>query len=359
MKSFENSGRFHMRTFLIITFVMLTGIVTAILVGFQSHNRFDQEYDDEQEMLKSHFVMKVSHVAAENTPKGKAIRRFKELVEKNTNGNVQVEIYSNASLYSDTSEWNALKNNHVQMIIPATSKVTAYVPEFLLLDLPFAFDSYKEVQQAFEGNIGKMLIEKIDKQENVKGMALWYNGFKQITNGKHPIVTPNDFERLHFRIKPSEVIRDQYQTLGASASDVPFNKTYENLEVGFIDGQENTISNIYSKKLYNHQKYLTISNHSYLGYVVLMNEPFWDGLPEEYKAIIEEAMVQTTDWIRLHSIEINDEQLRELKRNTDLEIHVLLNSEKKAWVKKLKPLYQKYEHVIGMELMRELEKIKR
>jgi C4-dicarboxylate-binding protein DctP len=145
--------------------------------------------------------------------------------------------------------------------------------------------------------------------------------------------------------------------MGAAVSDLPFNKTYENLDVGFIDGQENTISNIYSKKLYDHQSYLTVSNHSYLGYVVLMNEEFWNELPEEYQKEINEAMGQTTDWIRRHSIEMNDEQMRELKRNTDLDIHILLNSEKEEWKEALSPLYEEYEDVFGEELMGEISEI--
>ncbi|MGG4169080.1 DctP family TRAP transporter solute-binding subunit [Rossellomorea vietnamensis] len=346
-----------MRTFLFIGLFILTGIVTACVVGFQSRDGFSAEYDDDQEKMKDQIVIKVSHVVSENTPKGKAARRFKALVEENTKGKVKVEIFPNGSLYSDISEWNALKNNNVQMIIPATSKVSQYVPEFGVFDLPFAFNSYSQVQQAFEGRIGEILLDKAEKREHVKGVTFWYNGFKQITNNQRPLLAPVDFNRLHFRIMPSEVIKKQYQMMGAAVSDLPFNKTYENLEVGFIDGQENTISNIYSKKLYDHQSYLTVSNHSYLGYVVLMNEEFWNELPEEYQEEINEAMIQTTDWIRRHSIEMNDEQMRELKRNTDLDIHILLNSEKEEWKKKLAPLYEEYEDVFGEELMGEIGEI--
>lgn len=346
-----------MRTFLFVGFFILTGIMTAYVVGFQTRDGFSAEYDDDQEKMRDQIVIKVSHVVSENTPKGKAVRKFKALVEENTKGKVKVEIYPNGSLYSDISEWEALKNNNVQIIIPATSKVSQYVPEFGLFDLPFVLNSYGGVQQAFEGKIGEDLLEKVEQREGVKGVTFWYNGFKQITNSKRPLITPADFNRLHFRAMPSEVIQDQYQTMGAAVSDLPFNKTYENLEVGFIDGQENTISNIYSKKLYEHQSYLTVSNHSYLGYVVLMNEEFWHDLPKAYQEEIDKAMVQTTDWIRRHSIEMNDDQMRELKRNTDLDIHILLNGEKEKWIEKLAPLYEEYEDKFGKEIMREIEEI--
>ncbi|GAA0316399.1 C4-dicarboxylate TRAP transporter substrate-binding protein DctB [Bacillus carboniphilus] len=348
-----------MRTFLFICVVIFSGIASAFLVGFQPESATQPlEYDDEQENLKNQIVIKVSHVVSENTPKGKAVRRFKNLVEKNTNGHVKVEIYPNGSLYSDINEWNALKNNNVQMIIPATSKISPYVPEFQVFDLPFAFNDYEQVEEAFTGKIGKTLLARLENQEGVKGLTFWYNGFKQITNNRRPLVSPGDFNRLHFRTMPGDIIQDQYQALGAATSSLPFNKTYENLQVGFIDGHENTISNIYSKKLFENQNYLTVSNHSYLGYVVVMNQEFWDKLPEVYQVEIEEALKQTTDWIRRHSIEINDQHMRELKLNTSLNIHILLDWEKEKWMENLKPIYDKYESVIGKELMKEVQRIR-
>lgn len=348
-----------MRSFIVISFFIVSGILTAFLVGFNFEAKAPLEYDDDQEKINDQIVIKVSHVVSENTPKGKAIRRFKELVEKNTNGHVKVEIYANASLYSDINEWKALKNNNVQMIIPATSKVSPYIPEFQVFDLPFAFENYDDIEQAYTGKIGQILMRKLEKEENVKGLTFWYNGFKQITNSQRPLIAPHDFKRLHFRTMPGEIIKDQYHALGAATSDIRFNKTYENLQVGFVDGQENVISNIYSKKLYVNQRYLTVSNHSYLGCAVIMNQEFWEELPEEYKREIEEALAQTTDWIRRHSIEINDHHMRELKRNTDLEIHVLLDWEKEKWMKEFKPLYEKYEDIIGEDIMEELERIQK
>ena len=190
--------------------------------------------------------------------------------------------------------------------------------------------------------------------EGIKGLGFWYNGFKQMTNNKRPLIHPQDFEHLHFRTMPSDMIHDQFKELGAASSEIPFNKTYENLQVGFVDGEENTVSNIYSKKLYQNQKYMTISNHAYLGYVVLMNEDFWNGLPKDMQQEVEKAMGQSTDWVRRHSIELNDEQMRELRRNPDIQIHTLVKSERAEWKKALKPLYSQYENIIGENIMNEL-----
>ncbi|WP_409252067.1 DctP family TRAP transporter solute-binding subunit [Bacillus sp. SCS-153A] len=341
----------------VVLVLIVSGIVSAIVSGFYSHTTFSLAYDDEQEKIKEQRVIKISHVVSEITPKGRAARRFKELVERRTNGEVKVEIYPNGSLYSDISEWNALKNNNVQMIMPATSKVSEYIPEFQVFDLPFAFRTHEEVEAAYSGVIGNILLDKLESQEGVRGLTFWYNGFKQITNSKKPLVYPKDFKHLHFRTMPGDLIEDQYQLLGAAVSSLPFNKTYENLQVGFIDGQENTISNIYSKKLYENQQFLTVSNHAYLGYVVLMNKDFWSDLSPEHKMAVEDALAETTDWIRRHSIEINDSHMREIKRDNLLEIHTLLNVEKEKWKEELEPLYQQYEPVIGRQIMDEVRAI--
>lgn len=264
-----------------------------------------------------------------------------------------MEIYANGSLYNDQNEYAALKEGHIEMIAPATSKMTAHDPGWQVLDLPYAFSTYDDVKKAYEGELGDRLFDHLDS--DIRGMTYWYNGFKQITNDKRPLLLPEDFKRTHFRIMPSPMIQTQFKALGASTSEIPFNKTYSNLEVGFIDGQENTASNIFSKKLYEEQKYMTISNHGYLGYVVLMNNDFWEGLSKEHQMIITNALDETTAWVWRHAIEMNDSHLRQMKRMDFMEIHYLSNEQKERWKKKFKSIYQNTD--ISQSLMEELKRI--
>lgn len=351
-------GVFHLKTIATISLFIFTGIFTALFFGFDwSEASETMEYDDEQEGIHDELVIKFSHVVAENTPKGKAARKFASLVEERTEGKIKVEIYSNGTLYNDQNEYEALKDGHIQMIAPATSKLTEYFPEWQVLDLPFAFPTYDAVQEAYEGTIGETLLRDLE-DEPIKGMTFWYNGYKQITSSEKPLLKPSDFNRTHFRVMPSPVIQSQFQTLGASTSELPFNKTYTNLEVEFIDGQENTFSNIYSKKLFEKQDYMTISNHAYLGYAVLMNEEFWKQLSEEHQTIIQQALGETTDWIRRHSIEMNHAHLRKMKRNESLTIHYLSSKQEDRWKEVLDPVYDKAAPIIGKPLMEEVYRIK-
>lgn len=350
----SKKGVVPLKTFAAISLFIFTGIFTALFFGFDLSEASESlEYDDEQEGLEDEIVIKFSHVVAENTPKGKAVRKFASLVQDWSNGDIKVEIYSNGTLYNDQNEYTALKDGHIQMIAPATSKLTERFPQWQVLDLPFAFPSYEAVKQAYQGEIGTTLLNTVEK-DGIKGMTFWYNGYKQVTSNKQPLLVPADFNRTHLRIMPSPMIESQFQSLGASTSKLPFNKTYSNLEVNFINGQENTPSNIYSKKLFEEQAYMTISNHGYLGYVVLINGTFWKDLSKEHQTIVQEALNETTDWIWRHSIEMNDAHLRKIKRADSIDVHYLTNEQKESWKQTFEPVYEEAENTIGKRLMEEI-----
>jgi C4-dicarboxylate-binding protein DctP len=346
-----------MKSIAVIAAFILLGILTAIFSGYNlSGSTSPIVHDDEQDGIRDQVIIRFSHVAAENTPKGMAARYFAEAVETKTNHDVHVEIYSNGEIYQDQNEWEALTNGKVEMIAPATAKLSTHFPNWQVLDLPYAFPTYQAVQEAYDGKIGKELMKDLS-HSNAKGLGFWYNGFKQFTNDTHPILQPEDMEQLHFRTMPGPTIKAQFDALNTSTSQLSFNKTYRNLEVDFIDGQENTVSNIYSKKFYQEQKYMTISNHAYLGYAVLVNEQFWNKLSKSHQKAITEANDETTDWVRRHSIEINDSHIRQLKRTTDIQIDTLTNDQYQKWEKAFSPVYFQVEKSISPSLMKEVHRI--
>lgn len=311
-------------------------------------------YDDEQKGLQKQIVIYFSHVVAENTPKGLAAQKFAELVKEKTNSRVKVEVFPNGSLYSDEEEIDALLRGDVQMIAPSVSKVTQLLPEWQVLDLPFIFESYDDVERAFTGEVGKRLLAMLEKKE-MKGLALWGNGFKQMTSNRRLLIEPSDFSGLKFRVMPSEIIEKQFQLLGAKSIVVPFNHVYESLEKHAFDGQENTISNIYSKNFYQFQPYLTISNHGYLGYAVIVNQHFWDKLPKDIQQNIAEAMQETTAWNLNQSRKQNEAELEKMKQNSKMHIYELTKKEQEVWKQKFSPLYDEFEWEFGSELLHQIK----
>ncbi|MEK4788692.1 DctP family TRAP transporter solute-binding subunit [Bacillus sp. FSL K6-2971] len=347
-----------MKNLLAYTLLLLIGFVTALYFGFyHMMPKAATTFDDEQTGLKDQLVFKFSHVVADNTPKGLAAKKFAELVHEKSDGKITIQIFSNGSLYSDIEEINALKENQVQFIAPSTSKLGMLSSEWLALDLPFAFSNYDAVQEGLHGAIGQRLFGTLQK-DGLKGMAYWTNGFKQITSNKGPIKQPSDLKNQSLRIMQSDMIEKQFKLLGAKSYQESFNSTFQLLETKKVDGEENTISNIYSKKFYHIQDYMTISNHGYLGYVVLTDQSFFDRQTPETKRILLEAMEETTAWNEKHAEQMNKDQLEDIKRESPIAIHELTPAERQKWMKALDPLYEEAEKTIGSTLIKQIRELR-
>jgi C4-dicarboxylate-binding protein DctP len=314
-------------------------ILCILFYPFALFRQEEIRYDDEQEGLSEQITIRFSHVVAENTPKGLAAQKFAQLAAEKTDGLVKVEVIPNATLYTDEEELDALMNNDVQMIAPSLSKMTKLAPEWGLFDLPFLFQNNEDINSVFSGKVGRELL-KLHEDENIKGMALWSNGFKQMTSSVRALQKTEDFHGQRFRIMPSDIIEEQFNRLGAVSIAMPFDQVYTSLEENKFEGQENTISNIYSRRLYELQSHMTISNHGFLGYVVLMNKEFWDSLPKEIQASLSAAMDETTSWMIDESIKMNKQQLLVMDRESLIDIHYLSNEERAEWLNKLAPVYQ-------------------
>lgn len=333
--------------------LLFAGIGLAGWAVSQQVGREPLVYDDEQKGLQNQIIIYFSHVVAENTPKGLAAQKFAELVKQKTDGRVKVEVFPNGSLYSDGEELDALLRGDVQMIAPSFSKVTELIPEWQVLDLPFLFRNDDDVRRVFTGEIGAELLGMLEAKK-IKGLALWSNGFKQMMSTTRPLIAPDDFRGLRFRIMPSEVIEKQFRLLGGEPVAVSFDRVYQELEQHKFDGQENTISNIYSKGFYKFQPYITISNHGYLGYAVMMNQSFWDSLPKDIQQKITEAMAEATRWNLEQSKEQNERELKQLERREDVFLYRLSEEEKRKWEQKFAPLYNEFTRQFGSGLFNEI-----
>lgn len=342
-----------MKQFVGITLFILLGLITAFVVGFRPTFSQPLPWDSEQTGLKERIIIKFSHVVAENTPKGLAAEHFARLVKEKTNDRVEIQVFPNGMLYSENTESEALQRGDIQMIAPSFSNLTNISPAWLAMDLPFAFLDQKAVDEALNGDIGRRLFQTLVPHKMV-GVAYWNNGFKQMTSNMRPLMTPKDFQGQIFRILPSTMIAGQFQALGARTINYPFNEVYRKLENGTVDGQENTISNIYTKRLFKVQKYMTISNHGYLGYAVIFNKPFLDDLPSELRTIIQEALNETTNWINNQSLSMQKQQFGAILRSSTIEIHELTDSERRQWMSSMEPLYSQYAEEIGENLVNEI-----
>ena len=300
-------------------------------------------------------VIKFSHVVAENTPKGKGALKFKELAEARTKGRVKVEVYANSTLYKDGEEMEMLQLGSVQMLAPSVSKFGPLgVREFEVFDLPYIFDNDEDLHNVTQGRIGQQLFKMLETK-GIIGLAYWDNGFKQMSSNK-PLRTPADFRGQKIRIQSSKVLDGQMRALGATPQVMAFSEVYQALQTGVVDGKENTWSNIYTQKIYEVQKYITVSNHGVIEYAVIVNKKFWDGLPADIRATLEGAMKDATTYANDIAKQENDEALEKIKASGKSQIITLTPDEKKAWKKAELKVHRENEGSIGKDLIQEIYK---
>ncbi|MDB5756498.1 MAG: dctP [Massilia sp.] len=295
-------------------------------------------------------VIKFSHVVATDTPKGQAAERFKELAEKNTKGRVKVEVYPNSQLYKDKEELEALQLGAVQMLAPSLAKFGPLgAKEFEVFDLPYIFPTKNSLYAVTEGPIGKSLLAKLEPK-GITGLAFWDNGFKVMSANK-PLHTPADFRGLKMRIQSSKVLDAQMRALGANPQVLAFSEVYQALQTGVVDGTENPPSNMYTQKMHEVQKHVTMSNHGYLGYAVIVNKKFWDGLPPDIRSGLEQAMRDATTFEKAIAQRDNDMAMEAIKKAGKTTIYNLTPAEQAAWRKALLPVHKEMESRIGKELI--------
>ena len=295
-------------------------------------------------------VIKFSHVVAKDTPKGKAADKFKELAEAATRGKVKIEIYPNSTLYKDKEELEALQLGAVQMLAPSMAKFGPLgVKEFELFDLPYLFSDRASLERITNGQIGRDLFGKL-QSKGITGLAYWDNGFKVMTSNRAMRV-PADMKGLKLRIQASKVLDEQMRALGANPQVMAFSEVYQALQTGVVDGVENVPSNLYTQKMHEVQKHLTVTNHGYIGYAVIVNKKFWDKLPADIRGQLEGAMKQATEYANKIAQQENEASLEAIRKSGKTAVYVPTEAEKAEWRKALLPVHKTVEDRIGKDLV--------
>jgi C4-dicarboxylate-binding protein DctP len=300
-------------------------------------------------------VIKFSHVVAPDTPKGRAADKFKELAGKYTNGKVKVEVYPNSQLFKDKEELEALQLGAVQMLAPSLAKFGPLgAKEFEVFDFPCIFPDYKGLHQVTQGPMGRQLLDKLDSK-GITGLAYWDNGFKIFSSNK-PVKAPADFKGQKLRIQSSKVLDAQMRALSSIPQVMAFSEVYQALQTGVVDGTENPPSNMYTQKMHEVQKYANVSNHGYLGYAVIVNKKFWEGLPADARAGLEKAMKEATNYANEVAGKDNEDALAAMKASGKTEFFQPTAAERTALCEAMKPVYEQMSDRVGKDLIASIQK---
>ena len=303
------------------------------------------------------YTIRFSHVVTPETPKGMGAEKFKELVEQKSDGQITVEIYPNSELYGDEDELQALQGNSVQMIAPASSKLTDIAPQVLVLDLPFLFQDVNDVQEltARDTDVGRAIYDNEElASRNMQLMGLWGNGFYQITSNA-AIRTPDDLQGQRIRITPSAVIQRFFEQWGAETTPMAFAEVFTALQQGVVDGQYNPYSNIESQQFYTVQDYLTVSNHGYLIYPLVINRDFYESLPEDMQQVVTESADEASAYVGQIAEETNAEARTVIEESGETEFIELTEEERQVFEDSVVPsVWNEFSDEIGQDVIDEL-----
>lgn len=294
-------------------------------------------------------LIRFSHVVAEQTPKGRGANLFKQRVEEKLAGRVRVEVFPNAKLYDDNEVFAALRSNDVQLAAPSLSKFSSVTKVLQVYDLPFLFDDPSAVERFQSSETGQGLLNALDSK-GIKGLGYWPNGLRVIS-AIWPLRAPADLRTMALRIEPSKVIEAQYRQFGAIPVKLPFAHIRDALRRGLIEGQENTWSNIYSQRFQTLQNYITETNHSFLGYMVITNKAFWDGLPADIRTELESILAQVTEEVKVLAVEQARRDRQALIEAGGIEVITLTEEERKHWRQAMIPVWESFAKQIDPALI--------
>lgn len=277
------------------------------------------------------------HGAAPGNPRHEAAVKFAETIKARTNGRLEIQVAHSAQLGDDTAMITALRSGTLDISANSQGAMANVVPEYAALGLPFLFTDMQKAWQLLDGPVG----EELSKRTAAKGMVVlgyWDNGIRHVTNNKRPIKTPADIKGLKIRTPPDTMTMDIMQALGADAQQIKFSELYVALQQGVVDGQENPLTNIASAKLYEVQKYLSLTGHKYEANPFVMSKRSWERLSTADRKVFMEAAAEATQMQRKLSKEADEKLTTDLKA-MGVQIDTV---DRKAFVEATKSVYTKW-----------------
>lgn len=299
-------------------------------------------------------IIKFSHVVADQTPKGQAANKFKEVAEKLLPGKVKVEVYPSSQLFGDAKEIEALLLGDVHFIAPSLSKFEKFTKVLQVYDLPFLFADMQAVDKFQDGKVGQDMLKSMEKK-GLLGLNYWHNGLKQLSANK-PLLVPEDAKGVKFRVQSSDVLVAQFQAVNANPQKLAFSEVYQALQTGAVDGQENTWSNAYSQKYQEVQNDFTESNHGLLDYMVVTNAKWWNGLPADIRDGLIKAMKEATAVNNKVADDLNNEAKAKIAASK-AKIHQLTPEQRKKWQQAMEPVWKKFEKEIGPDVIKAAQNV--
>src|SRR6476620_7476183 len=298
-------------------------------------------------------LIRFGYGLAEDSNQGRAAKFFAEDLAKRTGNKLKVRALGNASLGSDIQMQNALIGGAQEMMVGSTATLVGIVKDFGVFDLPFLFNNEAEADAILDGPFGQKLAARL-QEKGLVGLVYWENGFRNLTNTKHPIAKLEDMQGIKLRVMQNPVYIDMFNSFGANAVPLPFSELFTALETQTVDGHENTVTPLESSKFYEVQKYLSITKHVYSPWIILASKKWWDGLSADEKRVLQESAVASRDFERKDTRAAAGKAIDTLK-GKGMQVNVVADAELARMREKAKPAFDKFAAEGGAEVLKELQ----
>ncbi|MEO9273467.1 TRAP transporter substrate-binding protein [Marinomonas sp. 5E14-1] len=289
-----------------------------------------------------------AHVLIDETPNGQAALAFEKEVEDKSDGRININVLPAAQLGGDVEIIEQLQMNLVQIAIPPTATLGNFEPRVQILDLPFLLPSQELMMKVLDGPAGRKILDTLEDHE-MHAVNFWGAGFRHMTNNVRPIEKPEDLKGIKMRTMQSPILLSTYRNFDANPTAMAYTEVYNGLQQSVIEGQENPIANITSKKFYEVQKYMTLTSNAYHGYAAIVNKQAWDSLPEDLQAVMTTAFNNARDLSRKLTNELEASALENIKKHT--KVTELTNEQMAAFVKASQPVHEEFRDTITSDLL--------
>jgi tripartite ATP-independent transporter DctP family solute receptor len=332
----------------LLAVVLMSG--AAVLMSGCSRTEEKKETSEvkQEKPVEKSYVIKVAHAASESNPGHKALEMFNDSIQRKTDGRIKIEIFPNAQLGSERELIEGIQLGNVDMCFVSSAPVASFQKEFFALDMPFLFSDREMVYRVLDGPVGQGMLANLEKI-NIKGLGFWENGFRNFSNSKVPVRTPEDLAGIKIRTMENEIHLEAWKALGANPAPLAFGELFTALQQKTFDAQETPINLFYEMKYYEVQKYITKTNHLYSPFVLMMNLDLFNSFsPADRQAILD-------------SIEEAKNFERNMSRQKDIDAEKAMEGaitfieltpeEKAAFKSKMGPVYEKVKAKAGEEIV--------
>lgn len=334
------------KSFKLVSVLMMLVLAMSLLAGCGSSSSTADKKAEKR-------VIKVGIGLNEQSPQYKGLEKFKEIVERDSKGRIEVQLFASSQLGDDTKMMTALRAGTLEMTCPSTAPISGLDKKWMVFDLPFLFPNEQVADKVLDGPVGQKYLDSLSAQ-GIKGIAFWENGYRQLSNSVREVKTPADVKGLKIRTMENPVHLASFRTMGANPTPMPLGELFTSLQQHIVDGQENPLTTIHLQKFYEVQKYTSLTNHFYSPFVFMFSQKIWNTLPKEDQDLIARAGKEAGVYER----KVNREMMTESAANLEkagMKVTKLTPEEQQAFVEATKEIAPKFEAEIGKENVQEVK----